>query len=168
MAPSLSASVVSDQYFEVAPGRPISSKEGLDRYGAVANVGPVLGDTGLDPPAGNGRRGDVALLGDLASRVAELERHGPAESDLPTGGEGREGNHHRRLGEPGKDAGTCEVPGPRHLLVAAPGVLGLFEIEPAFLAEHCDELEPAPGVDHLAQRGIDRERPSAEDIGGLP
>jgi hypothetical protein len=49
-------------------------------------------------------------------------------------------------------------------------VLGLFEIEPAFLAEDCDELEPAPGVDHLVQRRIDRgaERRGAEDIGGLP
>ena len=91
-----------------------------------------------------------------SSRVAELEHHGPAESDLPTGGEGRERSYHRRLGEPGKDAGIGEVPDARHLLVAAPGVFGLFEIEPAFLAGHCDELEPAPGVDHLAQRRIDR------------
>lgn len=69
------------------------------------------------------------------------EHHGPAESDLPTGGKGRECSYHRRLCEPGKDAGIGQVPDPRHLLVAAPGVLGLFEIEPAFLAEDCDELE---------------------------
>lgn len=113
--------------------------------------------------------GDLPVVVGASGRVSEFECDRAAQSYLSSGGKWGKSRGHGWLGQPCEDTGVDQIADACHLFVGTPGPFDLFEVEATVLGEQCDELQPAPGVDDLAQGSIDgrSQRGRAENLRSL-
>lgn len=148
------------------------------RFGRCGNKGVDHGERsmlaaggkrGLDLPCslvisvrgGDGGKGPqsirhLSVVVRVSGGVAQFECNRIAQRYLSSRSKRCKGRSHCGLCQPGKDAGVDEISDARHLFVRTPRTLGFFEVEPAFLSEQGDQLQPMPGVDDFPQGSIDR------------
>lgn len=113
--------------------------------------------------------GDFPVVVGASGRVSKFECDRVAQSYLSSRGKWGKSRGHGWLGQPCEDAGIDQIADACHLFVGTPRPFDFFEIEATVLGEQGDELQPAPGVNDLAQGSVDR-RPQgsgAEDLSGL-
>jgi hypothetical protein len=113
--------------------------------------------------------GDFPVVVGASGRVSEFKCNRVAQSYLSSDGKRGKSRGYGWLGQPCEDAGVDQIADACHLFVGTPGPFDLFEVEATVLGEQGDELQPAPGVDDLAQGSINgrSQRGRAENLRGL-